>query len=508
MNVSKKTIAKAAQSFGIVNRTYTPEPCAAEFHASKLEIRAFMGPAGLGKTTAMVMDMFMMMCEQEPNDEGIRNTKWAVVRKTYSDLKRTVLDSWRKWFPQSICRIYETESPITAHIQFPLADGTTVVSKVYFFPMNRPETVEQIGDGLEVTGGWVSGATDIDESITLKIFERSGRFPMGHEGTCMGKRVILDYNPPPEGQYLHRWFEKEAPNDPEPFRKLFRFPPVLLPHMPEGCTDPEDIEWRRNPFAEGVQHNPAGYKYWEDMVKANRRDVNYLKRMVCGDYAAKVSGKPVFPMFSYAIHVSKEPLKVLPGLPLMCGLDWGFMPGFVVGQIHKGCVRIYAELMPEDVTYGEFFSEHVVPLLRGQFQGHQVLIVADPAGQMRSNVDGRNRIISVQRDYGLRIIPGPTQDTFMRIDAGAHFIRQREGLLIDPSCKHLIEALSGGYRYEKNRNNAGFKPTPEKDHHSNIADAFTYLATYYRKGMVDHGGFNPMGRRIVSAAPVKPFHFV
>lgn len=503
--LTKKKAEAMKNEFKVVNRLYVPEPTAKAFHDSKLEMRAFMGPAGLGKTTAMVMDLFMLMCEQPPNDEGLRNTKWAVVRKTYSDLKRTVLDSFRKWFPDGICRIVESESPITAFITFPLEDGTIVNSKVYFFPMNRPETVEQIGDGLEVTGGWISGATDIDEAITLKIFERSGRYPIGHEGSCLGKRVMLDYNPPPEGHYLHRWFEVDAKKDEEPFRALFRFPPVLTMEIPEGSTEPEDIIWKRNPYAEGVQYNPAGYKYWEDMVKANRRDVNYLKRMVMGDYAAKTAGQPVFSMFSYRNHVATAKLIPHRG-PLICGLDWGFYPGFVVGQLIRGSLHIYAELSPDNVSYNEFFEDYVLPLLRSEFAGYQVLIVADPAGNMRNVVDARDRINAVRRDYGLRIIAAPTQDPAMRIDAGNHFLRMRDGMKIDPSCKNLIEAMSGGYHYEKNKDGT-LKPRPVKNRASDICDAMTYLACYFRKGgMSNDGTFMPRNNAVRQQQPSQFFY--
>jgi hypothetical protein len=50
-------------------------------------------------------------------------------------------------------------------------------------------------------------------------------------------------------------------------------------------------------------------------------------------------------------------------------------------------------------------------------------------------------------------------------------------MLIDPSCRELINALRGGYRY-KIKNNGDTDDKPEKNSYSHIADAFQYACLH------------------------------
>ena len=58
------------------------------------------------------------------------------------------------------------------------------------------------------------------------------------------------------------------------------------------------------------------------------------------------------------------------------------------------------------------------------------------------------------------------------------------GLLVDPGCTQLIQALSGKYRYKIDKK-GDTADTPEKNHpYSDFADALTYACLHHDKGGV------------------------
>lgn len=59
-------------------------------------VRGVMGPFGSGKSSAMVMEIIKRAHEQEPGPDGIRRTRWAVVRNCYDD-QTEILTEKRGW---------------------------------------------------------------------------------------------------------------------------------------------------------------------------------------------------------------------------------------------------------------------------------------------------------------------------------------------------------------------------------------------------------------------------
>ena len=69
------------------------------------------------------------------------------------------------------------------------------------------------------------------------------------------------------------------------------------------------------------------------------------------------------------------------------------------------------------------------------------------------------------------------------------------GWLIDPGARELINALRGGYRY-KLKKSGEMEDSPEKNHHSHIADACQYAALHADGGAM-FGSFGQAPRREV-----------
>ena len=75
---------------------YSDAPTLRAFALSNSRIRLVIGPFGSGKSSACVMEIIRRGHEQAPSSDGIRRTRWAVVRNCYSD-DTEILTEKRGW---------------------------------------------------------------------------------------------------------------------------------------------------------------------------------------------------------------------------------------------------------------------------------------------------------------------------------------------------------------------------------------------------------------------------
>ena len=74
----------------------------------------------------------------------------------------------------------------------------------------------------------------------------------------------------------------------------------------------------------------------------------------------------------------------------------------------------------------------------------------------------------------------------LRLDAIEYYtsslVEGEPCLLVDPSCRHLVRALNGGWRYGVDIKKDMIKGAiPEKNAHSHVGDAFGYLCRYFHR---------------------------
>ena len=71
---------------------YTPPPTIRNFMLSEARTRAVRGPVGAAKSTGMAMDMLRRSMEAPPQlIDGVRRSKFVIVRNTLQQLKTTCL---------------------------------------------------------------------------------------------------------------------------------------------------------------------------------------------------------------------------------------------------------------------------------------------------------------------------------------------------------------------------------------------------------------------------------
>jgi hypothetical protein len=132
---------------------YTAPPTCAAFMKDEHFFRCIRGPVGSGKTTAALMELFRRACEQHPAADGIRYTRFAVVRQTLKELRDTVLKDILQW--------------LQGAASWKVSDGTVYVrvgdvsSEWVLIPLDNPEDQRRLLSS-QFTGAWMSEVIEMN----------------------------------------------------------------------------------------------------------------------------------------------------------------------------------------------------------------------------------------------------------------------------------------------------------------------------------------------------------
>jgi hypothetical protein len=462
---------------------YTAPPTCARFMKSESFGRLIAGPVGSGKTTACIFEMLRRSCEQEKAPDGLRYTRFAIVRQTLKQLRDTVLKDVTTWL-QGIASFKVSEN--TIYIE--LGD---VRSEWLLIPLDDAEDQRRLLS-MQLTGAWMSECIEMDLGIVSPLAGRCGRYPSAAQGGCTWMGIIADTNMPATGSPWYRHM-----TSPPPDWDIFI--------QPSGMSDDaENLEWlTQTPETlklpvESEERRGQGRKYYERFVRSNSAD--WCKRYVYAEYGDDPSGTAVFKeSFKRNWHVVSDVFPV-SGYPLLLGLDFGRDPCSIICQVdHKGRLLVLEEIMAEDIGLELQIQRAIKPtMMKERYMGRAFAIVGDPAGKQRSTLYEETSFDMLKRE-GMAAYPAPTNDINRRISAvESWLLASRDGgpaLLIDGDrCPRFVEALSGGYRYAKTRSGIR-KPLPDKNEHSHIMDAFQYAALAAHGGMTDMISSRLQGRR-------------
>lgn len=436
--------------------------------------RLIAGPVGSGKTTACLFELFRRACEQAPAPDGLRYTRFAIVRQTLKQLKDTVLKDITSWL-KGIAEYKVSDNTIYIEVG-------DIRSEWLLIPLDNPEDQRRLLS-LQITGAWMSESIEMDVAIVSPLAGRCGRYPGAAQGGATWFGIIADTNMPSEGSPWHK-FMTEAPSD----WSIFIQPGGMskeaenlewLTQTPETLKLPVDDERRKD----------QGRTYYERFIRSNAPD--WCKRYVHAEFGDDPSGSAVFKdSFKRSFHVVDE-LEPISSYPLLMGLDFGRDPCAILCQPdHKGRLLVLEEIIAEDVGLETQLQRAIKPaLMQERYLGKSVVVVGDPAGKQRSTMYEETSFDLIKR-YGLRAYPAPTNDIDKRLAAvEAWLLGQRDGgpaLVIDGTrCPTLVRALDGGYRYGKTRGGLR-KPNPDKNEYSHVADALQYAC------VTAHGGMGEM----------------
>lgn len=444
--------------------SYKAEPTAARFHRDNNFFRGIMGPIGSGKSVACTVEILARALRQAPNDAGVRKTRFAVIRNTRPELVSTTIKTWEEWVPPEVAPI-TYGSPITAVMNQPVGDGTTVSMEVMFLALDQPKDVRKLLS-LELTGVWLNEARELDWAVVENATGRVGRYPAKKDGGPTWSGIWADTNPPRDTHWWHWLAETERP----PGYSFFRQPGALLKRGDNYVP---------NPKAENVANLPLGYEYWLRQVAGKSEE--WIRVYVLGEYGALRDGKPVYPEFNDNIHVATEPLAPMRGVPLYLGWDYGLTPSCIVGQpTPRGQLRILEEIVEDNMGVKQFARDIVKPRLESAYPGLEIDSTGDPAGNDRDQTDAQS-VNQILREQGLPTRSAPTNSITPRLEAVRDFLTRlvdgEPGILLDPSCKMLRDGFRGDYHYRRIQSaEERYVEVPEKNEYSHPHDALQYMA--------------------------------
>ena len=161
-------------------------PVVHAFHQSDAFIKGIMGPVGSSKSSACIMDLVVKGQRQAPDAKGSRWSKWLVCRSTFPELKSTTIRTFQDWFPYAK---FKWDSPITAWLDYKIADGTRVQSEWIFLPIERPEDVGKL-KSFEATGeGKLTMTVAVRESAIAQTITSTASLEAPKRES--GKRLIV-----------------------------------------------------------------------------------------------------------------------------------------------------------------------------------------------------------------------------------------------------------------------------------------------------------------------------
>ncbi|TQE96498.1 MAG: hypothetical protein FKY71_16640 [Spiribacter salinus] len=503
--------------------SFAPTLAQEKFMLSDAYVRLLAGPIGGGKSVTCVHELIRWSTEQNPNKDGIRKTRFLIVRNTVDQLKSTTLKTVFDWIPPSWAGTWSVTDK-TFYIRFGLPDGTTVETEWLAMPLDTPDDVRK-ALSLEVTGLWGNESRELHPDVVDGLLMRVNRYPSMKDGGPTRPGAIFDTNMP---QMSGWWFEKMS-NPPANWSIHIQPPAVLTLKEWQDKYGTGKHKWTRGQFKIWASSNSSGQisayaerpgamkaslvgtdvdhntyvidheadnfqnlnpSYYPNTLEGKTQEfINVYLRCMFGQ---SKEGRPVFEGFKRSFHVAENQLIPIedPNRPLIVGMDFGLTPACTISQVDpRGRLMTFAELTSSNMGIYRFINEKLQPLLSERFGGLQVIVVGDPAGTQRSQTK-EETVYDILEDEGFVAQPAPTNALDRRLMAVEMFLsRVVDGTpahLIDPSCATLIGAMSGGYRYRMKKT-GDMEDKPEKNDYSHLMDGHQYACLYVNSGMAPGG---------------------
>jgi hypothetical protein len=436
------------------------------------------GPIGSGKTLAMLNRIWTLACEQRPSPvDGVRKTRWAVIRNTYAELEKIVVKDWLEWYPPEQYGEIRYSRPLEYVMR--LGD---VRAEIIFVALDRPDDVRKLR-GTQFTGFFFNELQYTHKQIFDEVTSRSDRYPSPADGWASWSGVLADLNEPTEDHWLVQmtgevpWPEGTDPGDriawPRDWLYLVQ-PPALIEVF---NTDGKTIRgYKINQRAENLRWlSPT---YYARLVKGKEKA--WIDSRLMNRISVWVDGKAVWPQFNIETHVAKSPLEPVPGYPILMGMDFGRNPAVVFAQLVGSRWYVLDEVIGQDIDTVAF-APFVKRKLDTRFPGYEFRIWGDPKGADKVQSSERTSY-DVMDSFGLRVVPAPCGDNDLTIRLGAvtHVLTGMHNgaprlLLCPRHCRTLKVAMAGKYHFRKQPLAGGYEERPHKDNYSDICDGLQYV---------------------------------
>lgn len=481
---------------------YTPAPTIKAFIKDYLPGELFydwiVGPVGSGKTSGIFFKLVHMAGLQHPGPDGVRRSRAVIVRNTAPQLKDTTIASWNYWFKDGQAGEWRaTERNFT--LRFNGSDGKPVECEVLFRPLDTPDDIARVLS-LEVTFVLIDEFVQIPREIVDALSVRVGRFPPAKDGGATNFGLWGSSNPDTEDNWWYDYLHNNAGVTLYKERKLWPRNSLFEEELgksnikyflqPSGLSD----------GAENLENLRGGREYYTNAIIG--KSSQWIKQFVDAEWGFSAAGKPVVSTFKPDLHISRNPLKYNPFLPIIGGLDPGITGSAIIfGQLsYEGRLNILGELVQQGFGSERLIQERVKPYLRNRFPNGKLIIAADPAANSRTQTDERTVVSVFKKHFGNENVRMETNNRLpLRLDAIEHYTTKLlEGgpaLQIDAQhCPMLVRALKGGWRFAADPKKDMLKGLdPEKNQYSHPGDAFGYLCRFFYKQGVRESQYGDVG---------------
>lgn len=439
-----------------IRYSYSSVPTIKRFSQSQARIRGLMGPFGSGKSSGCLIELVKMAQAQKPWRDGIRRTRFAIVRNTYPQLRDTTIRTVHYWFPPLLFGDY---SKVDHDYRINGIAGLEI--ELLFRALDRPEHVSNLLS-LDLTGAWVNEAREVPWPIIDALDGRINRYPPMAEGGATRPGIIMDTNPPDTDSDWYRVYEERLTADGEPIEagqyEIYKQPSGLSPeaeNLPNLAKD-----------------------YYQDLAKGKGQE--FIRVYVRGEYGYVQEHRAVYSDYNDSLHCS-EAANVTKGIIVNRGWDFGLTPAVVFSQLlPNGRWVIFDEVVATDMGI-EKFADRVSQYCGSNLSGFEFSDDADPAGSIRAQTDERT-CYQILEAKGFKPKPGK-QDPTIRLESVRKplntLISGKPQLQLHPRCKMLRKGFMGKYFYRRVHSNVGDKyaDEPEKNEYSHPHDGLQYTAT-------------------------------
>jgi hypothetical protein len=472
-----------------------------KFHASDAFVRIVMGPRGSGKSHSCQAELFRQALEMPACEDGVRRSRYVVIRNSYRALETSALATHRVMFAGlegfSDVEIAVGREPWRSFLRMPLPDGTRLDSEWLWLALDSL-TYDKLRS-TEYTGAYINEiAHDFaDTTIVTKVIESAGRYPPKH---MFSDKVQKSADK--AGKSIYRAFviaDTNPPNTVHPMVKLFDVPPpdwAMFRQIPAIMEIPEDryegdkdaglvkngYRYIVNPDSPLPSIHNGGAIYWFRMLADADRST--IDSSILGKPSKNIAGKPVYPMFDEDDSIVRYQLSQADWAykPLVVGIDTsGLNPAAVVCMYDDATLWVLDEVFEPDTPFNEFVQDMLLPTLQQRYPTNRITCVLDPSNP-QSSLDRVTALQVIQR-AGLNAVLASTNNPTTRIQAVAHFLGRRGRFKIAGHCAHTLEGLRGGYRYSPIKGQSGvFKTTPDKNASSHTQDSLQYACLLVKGG--------------------------
>ena len=474
-----------------INIDFKASATVGRFMESKAFFRLIAGPVGSGKTTGCIYEVFRRALEQRPGPDGMRYTRFAIVRQTLKQLKDTVLK--------------DIEAQLKGLVRYKVSDNTLymnfgdVSSEWLLIPLDDPEDQRRLLS-MQLTGAWLSEAIEMNVEIVEPVLGRCGRYPSRIMGGPSWFGAIADTNMPTEGDPWHKLMDnppaewqifiqpggrhpdaenmENLPGGREYYERLARG------HSPEWVTRYVDAEYGPDPAGSAVHRNTFKREFHTVSLKRvhpifgskilgadgthlsglnGNTDTNIPNEQTfapSGEAKTGQVGKGVGDSFRTGLTktgikratltgygfdqddkvgdgqglgwrgvVGAYALEPSHGYPLIICQDFGRNPCAIIGQMdHKGRALVLEEIISEDMGLQLHIEQNLMPALNSsRFTGRPFYVIGDPAGLAKNNTYEESSFDTL-KSHGLKAFPAPTNDQKKRIAAVDNLLlQQRDG---------------------------------------------------------------------------------